>query len=60
MRATRQEGDPRNLDRECETWDWVRTCGVSDEQLRDTLVHGPENAPRRRRGERPGFEENRR
>lgn len=43
--------DPRNLMRECEAWDWARTAGVTDEELRDSLVAGPQDAPRRRSGE---------
>jgi len=45
--------DPRNLARECDAWDWARTAGASDQQLCDSLVAGPTNAPRRRNGERP-------
>jgi hypothetical protein len=45
--------DPRNLARECESWDWARTAGVTDKELRDSLAAGPKDAPRRRSGERP-------
>ena len=44
--------DPRNLDRELQAWDWCRTAGVSDHQLCDILLAGPQDAPRRRSGER--------
>ena len=27
----------RNLDQECETWDWARTAGVSAQDLRKAL-----------------------
>jgi hypothetical protein len=28
---------PMDLERECETWDWARTAGVSEEELRSAV-----------------------
>jgi hypothetical protein len=33
--ATRER---RNIERACETWDWVRTAGVSADELREALM----------------------
>lgn len=29
--------DPLDFERECETWDWARTAGVSAQDLQKTL-----------------------
>jgi len=31
------DGAPRDIERECETWDWARTAGVSAADLRRAL-----------------------
>ncbi len=32
------DGAPRDIERECETWDWARTAGVSVADLRRALL----------------------
>jgi len=44
--------DPLNLARELQAWDWCRTAGLTDDELLEILVAGPQDAPRRRHGER--------
>ncbi len=34
----RGEGAPLDIERECETWDWARTAGVSAADLRRALL----------------------
>jgi hypothetical protein len=29
--------DDRELEQECESWDWARTAGVTSEELREAL-----------------------
>jgi hypothetical protein len=31
------ERTQRDIEQECETWDWVRTAGVSAPELRETV-----------------------
>jgi hypothetical protein len=42
------EGTPPDIERECETWDWARTAGVSAEELREA-VREAQDSPRPRR-----------
>jgi hypothetical protein len=35
--TARSDGGARDLERECEIWDWVRAAGVSAEDLRKVL-----------------------
>ena len=35
--AEAQDRAARNLDQECQDWDWARTAGVSAQELRRTL-----------------------
>ncbi len=35
--AARTDGARRDIEQECETWDWARTAGVSAQDLRKVL-----------------------
>jgi len=35
--STRAESAMPDIERECETWDWARTAGVSAEELRQAV-----------------------
>ncbi|TAK84821.1 MAG: DUF3606 domain-containing protein [Betaproteobacteria bacterium] len=44
------DGAPVDVERECETWDWARTAGVSEADLRKAVRESLE--PKDRSGER--------
>lgn len=40
------DGAPLDIERECETWDWARTAGVSAAELREAVRDSLEASPR--------------
>ena len=42
------DGAPLDIERECETWDWARTAGVSAAELRQALLEASGRTGERR------------
>lgn len=42
------DGAPFDIERECETWDWARTAGVSAAELRQALLEASGRTGERR------------
>ena len=43
----------RNIERACATWDWVRTAGVSADELRKALMEERKPEAEKNRGRTP-------
>jgi hypothetical protein len=43
----------RNIERACATWDWVRTAGVSADELRKALMEEQKPEAEKNRGQTP-------